>query len=228
MNTHFDKPERAAEADLTAEIAIVNDNPVMTGLLNTISGLIAVVDEHRQVVALNISFLKTLGVDDPSETLGLRLGEVLECIHAYEEPAGCGTTKYCSTCGAAIAILASATHDTPTERMCALTANRKGATLDLALLVRSSPIRIDAKRFLLLFIQDVTLQQQRAALERTFFHDINNMLCGLTGTVDLLTPKGFDPAVSNIIRTSSLRLFKEIEIQRQLIQSEQFLPIGTI
>lgn len=221
MQTYFAPVERTNESDLAAEVEMVSNNPVISGLLHSISGLLAVLDDHRQVVALNDSFLQMLGIDDASESLGLRPGEALQCIHAHDEPAGCGTTRYCSTCGAAIAIVSSLEQDKPAERMCALSARRGDRDLDIALLVRSHPILIEKKRFLLLFLQDVTQQQQRAALERTFFHDVNNMLSLLVGASELLVEKN-PTELARSIYQASLRLNKEIAIQRCLSQSDNF------
>ena len=89
------------------------------------------------------------------------------------------------------------------------------------MLVRSHPIMIDKKRFLLLFLQDITLQQQRAALERAFFHDVNNMLSTLLGASELLITK-FPSNLSEMIHKACVRLNKEIAIQRCLSQSEDF------
>ena len=150
MDTYFAPAERANEKVIAAEIEIVSKNPLMSGLLHSISGLLAVLDEHRQIIALNESFLQMLGIDDPAKAL--RPGEVLQCIHAHDEPAGCGTTKFCSTCGAATAIVSSLGENRPVERMCVLSANRSGKEVDIALLVRSHPIEINKKRFLLLFL----------------------------------------------------------------------------
>ncbi|GBC61385.1 histidine kinase [Desulfonema ishimotonii] len=219
MDTYFASPKRTSEEKLFAEIDFVSKNPVISGLLHSISGLLAILDENRQIVALNDSFLQMLGIDDPAKTLGLRPGEALHCIHAYDKPAGCGTTKFCSTCGAAIAIVSSLGQDKPVERMCALSANKDGKVKDTALLVRSQPIKINKKRFLLLFIQDITKQQQRAALERTFFHDINNMLSVLVGASELIVEN--DPSkLAKTVHQASLRLLKEVAIQRYLSQSE--------
>jgi signal transduction histidine kinase len=223
MDTYFAKAEKAGINEIIREIEIVNKNPVMTGLLHSISGLLAILDEHRQIVALNDSFLKMLGIDNPSECLALRPGEALQCIHAHEEPAGCGTTKFCSSCGAAIAIVSSLGQDKPVERICLLSAKRADTTIDIALLVRSHPIKIDGKRFLLLFLQDITLQQQRAALERTFFHDISNMLNGIVGASELLALKGSKSNVVKKISQLSLRLQKEVEIQRCLLENNHHL-----
>ncbi|CAB5098395.1 hypothetical protein D3OALGB2SA_1673 [Olavius algarvensis associated proteobacterium Delta 3] len=219
MDTYFAPPERVSVEELEIEIEIVSKNPVMSGLLYSINGLIAILDEHRQIVALNDSFLKMLGIDDPSEALGLRHGEALQCIHADDEPAGCCTTKFCSSCGAAIAIVSSMEQNKPSEKICALSANRGDKITDMALLVKSHPINVDKRRFLLIFLQDITLQQQMAALERTFFHDVNNMLSMLLGASELLVAE--DPSkLAKTIHQASLRLHREIAIQQCLIQSE--------
>lgn len=220
MDTYFAPAERADKNELIAKIELINTDPVMSGLLHSISGVLAVLDEHRQIIAFNDSFLKMLGIDDPSQALGVRPGEALQCIHAHDEPGGCGTTRFCSSCGAAMAIVSSLGQDKPVERICALTANRDGRTVDIALQVRSQPIKIQGKKFLLLFLQDITLQQQRAALARTFFHDINNMLSGLVGASELFSLKDSQSNLVKRILTSSLRLKKEVEIQRCLLQNE--------
>lgn len=215
QHTYYASPERTADVALTMEIQSVSENPVVSGLLRTISGLLAVVDEHRQIVALNDSFLKLLGIADPAEALGLRPGEALQCIHAHDDPAGCGTTRYCSTCGAAIAMVTSFEQDIPTERLCALTTQRNSKAMDMALLVRSHPMVISGHRFLLLFVQDITLQQHRAALERTFFHDITNMVSGIIMACQMLEEER-PSELTELVSITASRLHKEIEIQRCL------------
>ncbi|MFO7605980.1 MAG: PAS domain-containing sensor histidine kinase [Desulfurivibrionaceae bacterium] len=226
MDTYFAPAERANEKEIVTEIEIVSKNPLVSGLLHSISGLLAVLDKHRQIITLNDSFLQMLGIDDPAKALGLRPGEVLRCIHAHDEPAGCGTTKFCSTCGAAIAIVSSLGQDKPVEKFCALSVNRGGKEVDIALLVKSHPIKIDNKKFLLLFLQDITKQQQRAALERTFFHDVNNMLSMLVGASELLVLEEPTELAKSICQAAQ-RLTKEVAIQRCLSQSESFdyLPV---
>lgn len=220
MDTCFAPAERAKKEEFLSEIAIVKTNPVMTGLLHSITGLLAILDEHRQILALNDSFLKMLGIDDPAEALGLQPGEALQCIHAHEEPAGCGTTRFCSTCGAAIAIVTSLQEAKPAERLCALATRRGEQEVDIVLLVKSHPIELAGERFLLLFLQDVTLQQQRAALERTFFHDVNSMLSGLLGASEMLFLEKSHSDLVKMIYQSSVRLKHEVAIQKCLLQSE--------
>jgi len=194
---------------------------VLDGLLCSISGLLAILNDHRQLVALNASFLEMLGVDNAEDVLGLRPGEALRCIHASDDPSGCGTTKYCSTCGAAVAIVASICENRPAERICALSIDKGGRVVDKALLVRSHPITIDREKFILLFLQDITKQQQRAALERTFFHDINNLVNILAGASELLVREA-PSELAETIHQASLRIIKEIAIQQNLLDSEAF------
>lgn len=226
MDTYFAPPERVSDEELATEIEILSKNPVMSGLLHSISGLLAILDEHRQIVAVNDSFLQLIGISDQMKALGLRPGQVLQCIHANKEPAGCGTTKFCSSCGAAIAIVSSLENDKPVEKICALSASRGGKLVDIALLVRSHPIKIEKQRFLLLFLQDITQQQQRAALERTFFHDINNMIHLLVGTSEMLVEDAPSKFAIDMHKTS-MRLMKEVSIQRCLSESEScsYLPV---
>jgi signal transduction histidine kinase len=215
MKTFFATAERATKEQLADEIDIVSSSPVMEGLLHSVGGLLAIMDERRQIVAVNDTFLKMLGINDAKTTLGLRIGETLECVHAKDKPSGCGTTKYCSTCGAAIAIVSSLAQDGPVEKRCALLVNKNGKPHDMALLVRSHPVKIENQRYLLLFIQDISQEEQRAALERTFFHDINNMLGMVLGASELLQDES-PSALSKVIYNASLRLRKEFDIQRCL------------
>jgi hypothetical protein len=221
MDTYFASPERTSDQDFAAEIDLVSRNAIVTGLLNSVNGLLAVLDENRQIIAINHAFLDMLGIDNPDKVLGLRPGEAVQCVHADDGPGGCGTGKICSTCGAAISIVSSLVDDSPVERICALTARKGENTLDLALNVRSQPIRVEDCRFILLFLQDITRQQKRAALERAFFHDVNNMLGLLAGSSEMLCYEtSSDLALA--IHQTSLRIIGEIAIQQSLALSESF------
>lgn len=221
MDTYCVLAEETSRENLATEIDIIKKSPVINGLLHSVGGMLAVINDRRQIVALNDSLLKALGVGDPAEALGLRPGEALQCIHAGGEPNGCGTTKWCSTCGAAIAMVSSFRENKPIEKVCALSARRKDRNVDIALLVRSHPIIINDNQFLLLFLQDITLHEQRAALERTFFHDVNNLLSMMVGACELLLNESHSEFVQAVHQVS-LRLVKEVAIQQNLLKSETY------
>ena len=167
--------------------------------------------------------MEILGIEDSEKVLGLRPGEVLQCIHANEMPPGCGTSDYCSTCGAAISIVSSLATDVPAERECAVTIEKLGKKQDLFFRVRCVPITYSSKRLVLLFLQDITYHQRLAALERLFFHDMNGIITGLVNGSFLLELKSKDEDCKKLAQSLyrlSNRLASEVSIQRCLSNTE--------
>ena len=222
MDTYFAPAERASDDDLQMNIEIVSQNPVVDGLLDVVGGLLAVLNEHRQILTINEALVNTLEIDNIDGILGLRPGEALNCIHANEMPGGCGTSRYCSSCGAAISIVTSLEQNAPVEQVCVMTVNKKDKQVDLCFSVRAYPIQFENHRLLLLFLLDVTKQQQWATLERVFFHDIKNILTGLLGNSSLLLPRteGQAHTIAQSVYNLSLRLTQEVAIQQVLTQTD--------
>jgi len=220
MNTYFAPPERCSEEELRKQLDIVSRNPVIDSLLKFTSGFLAILDSHRQILAVNDSMLQMLGIDDAANVLGLRPGEAIGCIHSAEEPGGCGTAKPCSTCGAAIAIVSALADEVPSQRTCAATIKRNGQETDVCFQVRCVSFPFEGYRFLLFFMQDITSQERWAALERVFFHDILNFVSGVVGAVEFMTSEGTDPELLTALREQAWRLKNEIDIQRVLADTK--------
>lgn len=215
--THYAPAFRKSGEELACDIGEVVTSPLVSGLMSIANGLFAVLNQHRQVVSLNDEFLKLMGIEDPKLAIGLRPGEYVACVHACETAGGCGTSKYCSTCGAAISIMTAIDTLQPQERTCAITVDRDHKQADIYFNVRSCPIFIDKKIYILLFMQDITLQQSKECLDRTFFHDINNILCGLLGKSELLSleSNSKDNRIADLHRIV-IRIAQEIAIQNSL------------
>ena len=216
MDTHYAPAKRTDVRVFKQQVEAVSSSPVMNALLDTMAGLLVVLNEDRQIVALNHAFLETLGVRDPDRVLGLRLGESLRCEHAYEKPNGCGTTAYCSSCGAAIAMMTAMNEDREVEQMCALTAILDGADHDLSLLIKAHPLTLGDHRWILVIAQDVTQQQFWANLESVFFHDINNILSTLSGYGEILAMDMPDVKAVRRIKAAIDRLQNEMALQKSL------------
>ena len=221
MDTFFASAERAAISELEKKVGIIILNPVIDALLSSVEGLVLVLDENRQLVAGNLGVLKKLGVSEPLSLLGLRPGELLECVHAKEEPNGCGTTRFCPSCGLAIAVVASLASGKVQERLCAVTVERDGKPIDLCLKAQATPIVLMKEKFVLVFIQDFTKEHAAHALERAFFHDISNLLTGIGAAVDLMALE--HPAVDDFGMMQDLveRLTREVDIQRAIQNSQR-------
>lgn len=207
-------------AALQEKIALVTRNPVTDNLMQSVSGLLAVLDDQRQVMSVNDSFLEFLGNNKRGKVLGLRLGEAIACINAKEAPGGCGTGRFCSSCGVANAILTSLVEDKPVERICAANIEQNGQEMEICFQVRASPIIFENQKFIVLLMQDISAQHAQAALERVFFHDIGNILTILMGATENLDKGRDNRKLIDITRRACLRLKNEVEIQRTLSRTK--------
>lgn len=227
METYFASPQKAEPYELAHMAKSVNENQLLNSLLQIVDGCLAILNEHRQIIAVNKNLLNMLGIDTEEIALGLRLGEAVHCIHAGEKPNGCGTTEFCSTCGAAIAMVTSLSKNSPVERTCAITVNDPQGPKDIYFRVRSQPLTLDSQNYLLLFLQDITLQQQQAIIERIFFHDMNNIICGLLNASGLLAEQQPQNDLVDIIQNLSNQISNEILIQQHLKKTgvSNFKPI---
>lgn len=217
--TYFASPERTEPANLENKIKLVSKNPLVDSLLKSVSGIIAVLDENRQIISVNEEFLKILGIDSFYEIAGLRPGEALGCNYSAKMPGGCGTSRYCSTCGAAIAITAALANDCSEERICALKKKDKDNEDEICLVVRCSPLEIEKTKIILMFIRDITKDCINSYIEKVFFHDINNLITALFGNSALLELKPEDRNAIKNINLITERLKREVEAQRLISQT---------
>jgi PAS domain-containing protein len=158
VETYFAKPERADGSELYSEMKSVNQNSIARGLLQSVDGVLAVLNEERQIIAFNSAFERMIGIDDPYETFGLRLGEALQCVHADDGPHGCGTSQHCANCGATNAIVSSLETDEPVERHATLHVMKDGKPMDYGINVRSHPVKAEGRRLLVLTLHDVAIE----------------------------------------------------------------------
>lgn len=218
METCFAPAEKASDEALQRALSFLTANPVIDSVMQAISSLVIVMNEQRQIICANNAMLAHLGIDNIDSILGARLGNALQCIHAQEAPHGCGTTQFCSTCGAAISMVTSLELNKPVEKICAVTLNVQGVPADYSFQVRSAPIHFEGNRYLLVCLNDVTLQQTRALAEQAFFHDLANIMPGLLWSSRCLAEQPGMEDVRDAKKVHRLvqRIAREIEIQRIL------------
>ncbi len=220
MKSYYASPERSNSHELWKSIKTLNKTPFLDTFLVSISGLLAILNKHRQIVFLNDKLMHALGINNPDLALGLRPGEAIDCIHADDEPGGCGTSRYCSTCGAAISIVTCLASNEPVERICAAQVLRNGKIVDIVFQVRSVPFTLEEEKFVILFLQDITAQQKWMSIERTFLHDLNNTVTSLVGTADLIEMDGPDDELIKDMIDLSSRIKNEIDIHRSLTSAK--------
>ncbi|HEY3352193.1 MAG TPA: HAMP domain-containing sensor histidine kinase [Polyangia bacterium] len=222
-DTAFAPAERATRANVEQSIAALSRHPLLRGLLDAADVSVVVLNRERQILVGNATLLAGLGVDGIQMLEGLRPGEALGCVHAWQCAGGCGTSPECATCGAAIAIVNSQRTGGPVERECLMTV-RRGEGMDAyELRVKASQIELSGETFTIVGLRDISAEKRRAALERIFLHDIANTLTPLLTSAQLLelsTPPGENAELVQRIATLAGRLQREIEDQRVLLSAE--------
>lgn len=214
---------RVSHEALLQETAKVANSKLISVLLNAMPDFLLVLNEQRQIVAVNQRLLTTFGVADPESLLGLRPGEAVGCTHAHEGPDGCGTAKHCAVCGAVLAIMACQNSGLPQQGECQLMLDKDGCTaLDLDVL--ATPATIEGELFTVLALRDISSEKRRHVMERVFFHDILNSAGGIRGLAALLqegtTPAAEDEYKGWMVNLAD-NLIEEINHQRRLLDAER-------
>jgi signal transduction histidine kinase len=218
LDTQFASAERASQSDIDAWRAMLNHLPLLVEFADAIPNVVMVLNQQRQVIFANRALLDLTG-GNPDAILGLRPGEILDCVHAAETHGGCGTTEFCQTCGAVRAILSSLKghHDVQECRII----RRNGEALDLR--VWATPLILHDETLSLFAVHDISDEKRRQALERIFFHDILNVAGIVMGYSQLLEnsaqPQNMDQIADIIVRATH-RLVDEIRSQQALLAAE--------
>jgi len=218
LPTAFAPAERADEQELKAQVQDFIDEGMVKQLLDAVPDIFLILNEKRQIVFTNKALLNLLGYDCFEKVCGLRPGEAIDCLHAGETEGGCGTTEFCSTCGAVSAIQSSLCGNESVQECHVLRKN--GDALDLQ--VWATPLVIGSRKYSMFAMKDISHEKRRRALERIFFHDILNTVGGVQGFAEMLREAGaeeLDELEAQII-TLTHRLIDEIYAQRELASAE--------
>lgn len=220
--TWFAPAGRASAEELRELANLCLHNPIINTVLESIEGFVLILNSDRQILAANPNVLKALNVDDREELLGVRPGEALNCTYSTDGPDMCGTSKYCSTCGAVISILAAQVLHQPSSNECLMLVKQDDKLVSNEFGVRATPLTIDNHQLIIFVIHDISAIKRRDLLENVFIHDLNNIITGLQGWSEILSRRPGDaPAIAQKIVGLSSHLTQEVQSQRLLLQAER-------
>jgi signal transduction histidine kinase len=221
LSTLFAPAERAQPAEIQIQHRTVTADPFVKALLDCFPEPAMILNRQRQIVLANDK-LATL-LNHPRESLlGLRPGEALECIHSPDEPHGCGTTRFCSNCGAANAVFDSQNSGVPEVQECRIQRVVGGRIVALDLRVWATPLTVAGESFTVFAIHDTTDEKRRQVLERLFFHDLLNTAGALSLLLEALPQLRGEETIEATERAQRLitELTEEIQSQRDLAAAE--------
>jgi hypothetical protein len=224
--TSFAPAERADQKDLRQEAEDLAKLTLLQKLYGALEIIVLILNPQRQIVFANRRLLDFLGIERLELVIGQRVGEVFDCVHAFEEKGGCGTTEFCSQCGAVNAILKSQAGNQKIVQECHILRKNGKPALDVQ--ISSSPFIVGNQTYTIFAIEDISDQKRRRVLERLFFHDITNTAVGVRALSELLpnVPEPEVPEVGRMINAGANSMVMEIDSQKQLaaIESNELVP----
>lgn len=184
LETQFAPAERAPEETLQRQIKLLRAVPHLGKLYGAVIEVIMILNSERQIVWFNGNLPKLLRLKNPDSLYGKRPGEALHCANANKCAGGCGTSDFCSECGAANAIMNSQKTGQADAKECRITRVRRLDALDLQVL--ATPFPYEGEKFTIFSAIDISHLKRRQVLEQIFFHDILNTASYLQVASDLL------------------------------------------
>jgi signal transduction histidine kinase len=204
------------------QAASFGNTPLAPALLNSVLNYVFVLNAQRQIVFASRNALELTPFKRVEDLLGKRPGEALGCIRANECLSGCGTSEFCTQCGAVRAILAglSGVRDLQECRMTRMIDCHQEA---LDLLVLATPLLHENQQYLVLSVADISHEKRRRVLERIFFHDVINLAGGADGLLHDLAERAPAEVRSDVelSRAAVHEVLEEVQNQRDLTAAEQ-------
>jgi signal transduction histidine kinase len=228
--TEFASPGRESPERLLEQSRLLLEKELVLEFMASIPAALMLLNQHRQIVAINERCREFLNVEGLEACRGLRPGEALGC-EAAGSVNGCGTTRQCRVCGAVLAILASMRHEQPVLEEC-LFRHEDGSCAEFQ--VEASTLHVGGERFTVFVLLDISAQKRKELLDRVFFHDINNALWGLKLTHEVVAqpspqgvapqgapPQGTLPQGASALQSQLVdRVIREFQMYRRMVAAE--------
>jgi PAS domain-containing protein len=128
---------------------------IVATVLDAIPAYIFVVDDDVQIIGFNLAASQLLG-QNPELVLRRRAGEILNCLHATESPEGCGRAALCKTCPVRNSVNESCRGQRVVRKRARMELVSAGQTVELYLLVTTTPFSYNDKSLVLLILEDIS------------------------------------------------------------------------
>jgi signal transduction histidine kinase len=217
METKYAPAKRVSRSRALAAYKEIAKIPLLLSQLDAGPNILLLLNNERQIVFANRNFLNLMGFSSVEEVIGQRPGEALACVHARSCSGGCGTSEFCSKCGAVNAIIAAQNGDNVVEE-CRVVRNDWEA-LDIR--VWTKPMKVGEFELTLFISLDISHEKRRVALERAFFHDILNIAGNIKNLSEVFPDGSMEMNdLRGLLRVSADQLVEEILRHRELTLAE--------
>jgi signal transduction histidine kinase len=208
--------------DLYGDFNSIENLEFIQEVLNLSTHLSAVINRDRQVILSNIHLVKMAGVENLDQLIGKRPGEIISCLHEYDN-IGCGTSESCQFCGIIQTIIQSQAQSKRITNECRITTSENYQLIFYDFRVTCSPVFFNGEMYTLMNLEDISSEKRNAILENIFFHDVLNRLGGLTGIIHVIKTENKQHEIAeyiDLLETISEMTIEEIQSQRHLKAAE--------
>lgn len=222
LKTFHASAERMDMESIKKQAQSFNTTEPFLKALDSMNIFIIILNSYRQVVYANKNYLKLLNIKDISVILGQRAGETINCINAYKNEGGCGTSLDCRNCRAGNIILKSIIDKEELEGEVSINTGIEGFNTHISFFEKVFPLKINSEVFYMASFLDATDAVIRRTMERIFFHDVINTAGALKGILNLLKaeiPAKFENQVGEVEGLFE-GLIDEIQSQKQILAAE--------
>ena len=221
---------RKANEEIFAESQKINEISYLNQIINAMPNIAVITNKERQILYYNRALLNFANSENKGLD-GLRLGEVLNCIHSEEMKAGCGTSESCRYCGAINATLKCQEINAEIVEDCRISSINDEGSVSYDLRITANPFVYKDETYTVLGIEDISSDNRRRNLERIFFHDVINTAGGIQGFIGFLKDAQSEDEMKEYIGIAhrlSHDLVDEIQAHRALTAAEnQDLIVNT-
>ena len=160
LKTKFASPDRSTQEEVLSSATLIASQDFFAEALNAFPDVVLVLNKDRQIIYANKILLDLLKITNQSSILGKRPGEVFKCIYSDKEEAGCGTSEFCSECGAVKSIV-TAQNGEQNSQECHMTVKTENGDAPLDFHVRSVLIEVEDQSFVVVTIKEKTVLNVR-------------------------------------------------------------------
>ncbi|MGD9807740.1 MAG: sensor histidine kinase [Deferribacterales bacterium] len=197
-------------------------HPILTTTLDTLHEIAIILDFDRNIIYFNKKYDEFALRHGLNREKGIKPGNAFNCIRAVEGDEMCGTTDFCRYCGGNSSIEKSLKGES-SQSECQIVAT-SGKSYNLK--VSASPLNLRGTDVTLYCIMDISSETRKKTLEKIFFHDVNNIVGGVSMLCEMLADNCDTKNPDNINNLGLLRsaidsLKSEIDSQRIITMAEK-------
>ncbi|TAN39336.1 MAG: diguanylate cyclase [Nitrospirae bacterium] len=137
----------------------IRESEFLQTLVDAVPSLLFIVDRDVRIFHYNRAAAQLLEKDRETVLMS-KGGDVLQCLHSYESPGGCGGTEACSGCTIRNSVGGAFVDQQTAGEPTAMKILRNGTVEDVIFMVTTVPLNYKDERYALLVLDDVTKQKK--------------------------------------------------------------------